>query len=104
MVPPSQYWVYVLWSPDHRRFYIGLTDDVQRRLAQHNQGRSFWTRRYAGSWQLAFQRAFDSLSDARRFELTLKRQKCGCGFWKLTGLDPARFAAPQSKPSSPSGS
>jgi len=100
----AHYYVYVLWCPHHHRFYIGLTSDLCRRLAQHNQGISFWTRRYAGCWQLVFQRSFTSLSDARRFERTLKRQHRGQGFWTLTGLDPKRFPTPTSHRQPPSGS
>lgn len=80
------YSVYVLWSTAGQRFYIGLSDDVDARLAQHNEGISKWTRRYAGSWGLAYSRAFDSLGEARRFENRLKRQKGGAGFYSLTGL------------------
>ena len=95
MTDQQPYWVYVLWSPAGQKFYIGLTDDLERRLAQHNSGESKWTRRFAGSWQLAWTREFPSLRQARKFENLLKRQKGGDGFRKITGLDT------RSKPSSP---
>ena len=82
------YSVYVLRSSEGKCFYIGVTNDVDTRLAQHNAGVSKWTRRYAGSWELAYSRAFDSLGEARRFENKLKRQKGGAGFYNLTGLSP----------------
>ena len=88
MSGPHPYFVYLLWSPAGRRFYIGVTDDVSRRLAQHNAGISTWTRRFAGSWQLLWSTSFPSLSEARCFERLLKRQKSGTGLWRLTGVEP----------------
>ena len=44
------YWVYILRNPA-AKFYIGLTDDVARRLNDHNSGQSKWTRKFApGKW------------------------------------------------------
>ena len=39
----SAYRVYVLKNPAGR-FYIGVTADAERRLAQHNSGISRWTK------------------------------------------------------------
>jgi hypothetical protein len=50
-VSGKPYNVYVLWSPRARRFYIGLSENPQRRLAQHNQSGGGWTNRHA-PWQL----------------------------------------------------
>ncbi len=78
------YVVYVLCN-ERGRFYIGLTDDVPRRLAQHNDGVSTWTRT-RGPWSLAWQSASLSLSEARKLDNFLKRQKGGRGFYEFTGL------------------
>jgi predicted GIY-YIG superfamily endonuclease len=77
---------YILWTDQGHCFYIGITDNVCRRVTQHNAGQSKWTARYAGTWLLVWQRAFPSLGEARKFENLLKRQKNGDGFFKLTGL------------------
>jgi putative endonuclease len=79
-----RYWVYVLRNLSGK-FYIGLTDDLQRRLADHNTGSSKWTKKY-GPWELVWQKGPMSLTDARKLENWLKRQKGGNGFYKLTGL------------------
>ncbi len=76
--------VYVLQNPGGR-FYIGLSENVQVRLHQHNQGISKWTRKY-GPWCLVWTSEHLSLSCARRLENQLKRQKGGIGFQLLTGL------------------
>ena len=91
MNEPHPYWTYVLWSNSGERFYIGVTDDVPRRLQEHNTGVSKWTQRYAGSWQLIWQQQFPTLGEARSLENLLKRQKGGQGFFQHTGLDPAIF-------------
>jgi putative endonuclease len=91
MAAPHSYWVYVLWSATGECFYIGLTDDLARRLTQHNGGVSRWTRRYAGSWTLVWQKSFDTLSAARAYENLLKRQRRGHGFFQHTGLAPALY-------------
>ena len=85
------YSVYALWSTTAKCFYIGLTENTEHRLEQHNGGESKWTKRYAGTWLLAWQRQFPSLSQARQFENRLKKQKRGKGFWALTGLDQKDF-------------
>ncbi|MBI3483955.1 MAG: GIY-YIG nuclease family protein, partial [Acidobacteria bacterium] len=37
--------MYVLWSASAFRFYIGISENPQQRLSQHNVGQSFWTSR-----------------------------------------------------------
>ena len=91
---PTPYWVYVLYSPRARRFYIGISEDLQQRLDQHNTGRSYWTARYA-PWECVFKTQCPDITQARKFENRLKRQKGGRGFYELTGLDPQRFRCEQ---------
>ena len=78
------YRVYVIQSREGK-FYIGLSDDVGRRVDQHNIGESRWTRG-KGPWRLIWQSAEMNLSSARKLELLLKRQKGGDGFYRLIGL------------------
>lgn len=80
------YFVYILWSEPGRCFYIGVTQNVGVRLAQHNTGVSRWTKRHAGSWRLVWERSFPTLGQARCFENLLKAQKGGDGFFEMTGL------------------
>ena len=78
------YSVYVIQNPQGR-YYIGLTDGVPKRLAQHNDGISKWTRG-KGPWKIVWEKGNMTLSAARKLELELKRQKGGDGFYQLTGL------------------
>ena len=80
------YHVYVLRNPQ-KRHYIGLTDNVPRRVEQHNHGVSQWTKS-RGPWQLIWISESCSLSEARILENRLKQQKGGVGFYRLTGLSP----------------
>ncbi|HAF03995.1 MAG TPA: hypothetical protein DIT76_01365 [Spartobacteria bacterium] len=80
----ATYRVYVLQNHE-RKFYIGLSDNVARRIDQHNFGSSKWTRG-KGPWKLVWESEWINLSEARKLELLLKRQKGGDGFYRLTGL------------------
>jgi len=78
------YRVYVIQNREGK-FYIGLSDDVARRVEQHNAGSSKWTKG-KGPWKLVWCSEAMNLSEARKLELLLKRQKGGAGFSRLTGL------------------
>ena len=69
--------VYILRSLSTDRYYVGSTDDVPRRLAQHSPrivNPSRWTRS-GGPWVLVFSEEFANLGDARRAERFIKRMK-----------------------------
>jgi len=40
-LPGSMFWVYVLYSKKLDRLYVGQTQDLKKRLAEHLQGDSF---------------------------------------------------------------
>ena len=63
------YRVYVIQNRTGK-FYIGLSDDLERRIDQHNTGISKWTRD-KGPWKLFWQSTDMNLSDARKLELLL---------------------------------
>ena len=80
------YQVYILQNDLGRR-YVGVSEDPARRLEQHNAGESQWTRG-KGPWRIIWLSDSMSLSDARKLENFLKRQKGGSGFYRVTGLFP----------------
>ena len=68
------YHVYILRNPDDR-IYIGQTQDLQRRLFQHNDPQDHLTqhtKKYSGPWELIHSEAFPSRSEAMRRERQLK--------------------------------
>jgi putative endonuclease len=78
------YRVYVIQNREGK-FYIGLSDDVDRRVQQHNSGVSKWTRG-KGPWTLIWQSGELSLAEARKLKNRLKRQKGGHGLFHLVGV------------------
>ena len=78
------YQVYILNNAKGQK-YIGLTQNLQTRVLQHNSGLSRWTKG-KGPWSITWASAAMSLSDARKLENKLKRQKGGLGIATLTDL------------------
>jgi putative endonuclease len=68
------YYVYVLYSGSFNRFYIGSTKDIKNRLERHNAGHTPSNKAY-GRWELVFSQSFNTLEEARKRELEIKRWK-----------------------------
>ena len=66
------HFLYVLKSVNHKRTYIGITEDVEKRLREHNRGMVRSTRFYR-PYTLAHTEMYRDKTDARRRELILKR-------------------------------
>ena len=74
------YWVYILASGKHGTLYVGVTNSLERRIAQHKAGETpGFTRRY-GVDRLVFHRGFGEVTEAIRFEKQLKRWRRD---WKI---------------------
>ena len=67
-------YVYILESEKNKRYYIGSTDDVARRLEQHNAGYVYTTKRMLPV-KLVLVQEYESLTKARLIELKIKRLK-----------------------------
>lgn len=65
------YYVYVLKSLSFDRIYIGLTDNVEKRLEEHNSGKTKSTKGYK-PYELAFVEQFKTRIEAREREKFLK--------------------------------
>ena len=77
------YYLYVLVNLDKksfRKFYVGVTDDLMKRVAEHNDGQSNYTSKF-GPWKLVYYEAYLSATDAGRRERQLKHH--GKGFQEL---------------------
>ncbi|MBI3617239.1 MAG: GIY-YIG nuclease family protein [Candidatus Omnitrophica bacterium] len=68
------YCVYALWSCEDKRFYIGYTADLKRRIHEHQTGQCHSTIRMRNPL-LVFYEAFGSQEDAQRREGYLKTTK-----------------------------
>lgn len=47
------YFVYIIKSLKTGKRYIGFTCDIDKRLKEHNTGKSYWTRN-KGPWELVY--------------------------------------------------
>ena len=77
------YYVYVLYNLDvrsQRKFYIGVTNDLKKRVAEHNARECGWTSGF-GPWSLVYYEAYLSWKDASVREQRLKNH--GKGFSEL---------------------
>jgi len=66
--------VYILQSGSTKRFYIGSTDSLDRRMSEHLRGHSLATRG-RGPWKLVYTEEFPTLFEARQRERKIKRWK-----------------------------
>jgi len=66
-------WVYILRGD--RRYYIGATENLQRRTAEHKRGSNHTTRRFGSQVEVVAAKELPSMVEARRLERTLKRKK-----------------------------
>ena len=76
------FFVYILQSEFDDSFYIGYTSNLERRLEEHNSGKSRYTSKKK-PWQLKYYEEFESKSDAIKREIFLKKQKNRTFYEKL---------------------
>jgi len=72
------YYTYILQSESSGQFYIGSTEDLERRVAQHNALQytgSKTTKRFQGPWKLVHAEPFPSRSQAVVRERQIKAWK-----------------------------
>ncbi|MDP2927065.1 MAG: GIY-YIG nuclease family protein [bacterium] len=70
-----KYIVYILFSKSTDRYYIGQTNNIERRLKEHNDNtKTSYTRRYQ-PWQPLYKKEFPSRARAVKAERYLKSLK-----------------------------
>jgi putative endonuclease len=65
------YFAYVLKSHVDGRLYKGMTENIERRIYEHNHGKNKSTRPYK-PWELVYSKGFNSRQEARDHEKWLK--------------------------------
>jgi putative endonuclease len=79
-----RYFVYILTNRRYGVLYVGVTNDLARRIEQHRQKVvPGFTAKY-GVVQLVYFEEFASINEAREREYTLKRWRRA---WKLALVD-----------------
>ncbi|MGE5892939.1 MAG: GIY-YIG nuclease family protein [bacterium] len=72
------YFVYILESESTSQFYVGHTDDIERRLSQHNDPHyrgSKHKKRFSGPWRCVYTELFTTRSAAMSREKQIKAKK-----------------------------
>lgn len=66
-----RYFVYILKSLEFDKTYVGISNEPNRRLREHNSGKSKFTRKFM-PWKILYKEEFDSRKLAREREKYLK--------------------------------
>jgi putative endonuclease len=67
-------YTYVIYSGKLNKYYIGACIDLERRLHEHNIGHSKFTST-GMPWVLKYNEVFETLPEAKRRELQIKKMK-----------------------------
>jgi putative endonuclease len=68
------FFTYILFSPKLNKYYIGSTNDLARRINDHNRGKSTFTKN-AIPWELKYFEEFDTKAEAYQREIEIKKRK-----------------------------
>ncbi|MEK7631193.1 MAG: GIY-YIG nuclease family protein [Patescibacteria group bacterium] len=66
--------IYVIKSTQHKYRYVGITSDIQRRISEHNGGKTKSTKGYA-PFTLVLTEHYKDYTEARKREIFLKSGK-----------------------------
>ena len=76
------YYVYIIYSPTVKKHYIGSSEDIARRLVEHNRNIVQSTKN-RGPWKVIYTEGFSTKSQAITREHYIKSLKGGNAFKKL---------------------
>jgi len=68
------FYMYILQSELVDRYYIGSTDDISRRLSDHNAGNTRSTKPFR-PWKVVYTETYSTLIEARKRERQVKAWK-----------------------------
>lgn len=69
------YVVYVIYNKKHGKIYIGQTEDIERRIKEHNDlnnKKHKYTSQFDGEWQIIYKEEFKTRKEALTREKQLK--------------------------------
>lgn len=67
-------YLYILKSEVKETFYVGISNDPERRIQYHNKGDKGYTRKYR-PWRIVYTKLFDTKEDALKAEKKVKGWK-----------------------------
>jgi len=65
------FYTYMLKSLKYRKFYTGHTDNLERRLKEHNSGTTVYSQRHK-PWKIVYYESFGSEEESIKREKYLK--------------------------------
>ena len=68
------FYTYILFSEKTNKYYIGSTQDIDKRIEKHNAGATISTKS-GRPWKVVYYEEFNSKSEAIKRENYLKRMK-----------------------------
>ncbi|WP_068074104.1 GIY-YIG nuclease family protein [Novosphingobium lentum] len=81
-------YVYLLINKPNGVLYIGVTDDLSKRIAQHRSREvAGFSKRYNCARLVCFE-GFDDIHDARQFEVRMKKWNRGWKLRRIAGQNP----------------
>lgn len=91
------YYVYVLESLKNHKYYVGYTNDLEKRLSEHNTGKTKGNR-YSAPFKLIYYEEYSNPTEARKREHFIKSQKSRKFIEKLVlgkySLNTSRLSGP----------
>jgi len=67
------YFTYILYSSKLNKYYTGQTNDLDKRLEEHNRGKTLFMAS-GMPWNLVYTREFNSRKEAVRLETAIKKR------------------------------
>ena len=80
------YYVYIIQSLKTEKLYIGRTDNLTRRVEEHNSERGGKYTRQNGPWRLVYSESYPDRSSAVQREMYLKSTNGSQEKKKLAGI------------------
>ena len=65
------YWIYIIKSKKYNQLYVGMANNLPKRLKEHNSGQSKHTNRYK-PWTYVYVEGYLTRQDAAQREKNLK--------------------------------
>mgnify|MGYP003395422835 FL=1 len=78
----GKFYVYIIKSSKNNSYYVGCTKDIEARIAKHNQGAVYSTRSFK-PWTRLYTENYQTLSEARRREIQVKKWKSRAAIERL---------------------
>jgi putative endonuclease len=66
------FYLYILKSKINAQLYVGYTNNIDRRFNEHNEGKSFTTKKYR-PWELIYLEGYKNIEDAKDRERKIKQ-------------------------------